>query len=148
MGETGRTLADRLISHLSDINTRKNKPVVEHFNEICHFHEDNLMITPIVANRNYVSKTKSKAMRLRTEAYWIRELNSQQPRGINLKLPVKRDIIVTLPFNKTSREAYKLFRNTFETIQTMYPIKYKDQLKCACRRNKNLGDYLVRSKLT
>jgi hypothetical protein len=64
-----------------------------------------------------------------------------------LKLPEKRDIRVALPFNKTSFAALKLIRETYSSIQDKFPAKFKGQLSCAFKRNENLADFLVRSKL-
>ena len=148
IGETERTLAARLQGHISDINTFKDKPVAEHFNNQCWPDTENMVIYPIQClDRGPQSKQKCKADRLRFESHWIRELCTQIPDGMNKKLPVKRDIMISLPFNKTSREALKLFRQTLDNISKKFPVKFRDQLVCAFRRNKNLGDYLVSSKL-
>ena len=147
IGETERSLSARLVGHLSDIRHLRNKPVAEHFNGNCWPHEENMTIYPISANRNYISKQQSKARRLKMEAHWIRELDTQEPRGMNRKLPIKRDIVLTLPFNKTALKAIQLFRDSFDNIQKLYPVKYKDNFICAYKRNKNIGDYLVSSRL-
>lgn len=147
VGETQRSLAARLTGHISDINTYKSKPVAEHFNEFCYPDTENLKIYPIEFIPEQGSVHKNKMLRLQREAFWIRKLNTQTPSGMNLKLPEKRDIRVSLPFNKTSIAALKLFRETYSSIKEKFPVKFKGQLCCAYKRNENLADFLVRSKL-
>src|SRR6056300_723586 len=148
VGETEQTLAARLQGHISDINTFKDKPVAEHFNNQCWPDTENLAVYPVLClDRGVQSKQKNKANRLRFESQLIRQLGTQIPDGMNKKLPIKRDIIISLPFNKTSREALKLFKQTLDNISKKFPVEFRDDLICAFRRNKNLGDYLVSSKL-
>ena len=147
VGETQRRLADRLHGHLSDIRLYKDRPVANHFNDECWPHEQNLMIYPIEFIPDQGSVLKNKAQRLKREAYWIRQLDTQQPHGLNLKLPEKCNITVSLPYNRTSKLAHKLIRETYKSIQELFPTRFKDNLICAYKRNKNIGDYLVSSKL-
>ena len=147
VGETQRSLATRLYGHLSDINLYKDKPVANHFNYECYPSTDNLMVYPIEFIPEQGSIVKNKAKRLIREAHWMRFLGTQQPWGLNLKLRVKRDIVVCLPFNQVSRLAHTLFRQTFQLINSALPGRLSGDLICAFKRNKNLGDYLVSTKL-
>ena len=146
-GETQRTLADRLTKHVSDINTWKEKAVAEHFNYSCFPDTDNLVIYPIEAIPEQGSTQKNKTLRLKRESFWIRELNTETPNGMNLKLPKKRDINVSLPYSQTAVKAHKLIRETYKSIQEKFPTKFKGDLVGSYRRNPNLTDFLVRAKL-
>ena len=147
VGETQQSLAARLQGHVSDINTYKDKPVADHFNYFCYPDTKNLAIYPIASVPDQGSTQKNKSLRLKEESYWIRELNTQTPDGLNLKLPGKRDITCSLPYSQTARTAHKLFRETYKSIQEIFPSKFRGQIVGAYKRNKNLADFLVRSKL-
>lgn len=147
VGETERTLAERLTNHLSDINTYKNTAVAEHFNEICWPEKENLTIYAIEKIPDRGLKHKTKALRLQREAFWISELDTVSPYGMNRKQPVTHNITISLPFSSTSRQACKLIRETHRSIQDKFPKKFHGQLTCAFKRNKNLSDHLVRAKL-
>ena len=147
VGETQRTLASRLNNHISDINRFLDKAIPNHFHDECWPHEDNFSIQPIEFIPDQGSVLKNKKTRLLREAHWIRELGTQQPYGLNSKLYVKRNVTVSLPYSQTSQNAHKLFRETFQSIKNKFPIQFRDELVTAFSRNKNLGDYLVSSKL-
>ena len=148
VGETQRPLAARLHNHISDVNLFLDKPIPDHFNYDCHrLGADNLIIYPIEYIPEQGSTAKNKALRLKREAYWIRQLGTQHPDGLDKRLPVKRIITFSLPYNQASGKALTHFRETFEAIRSQFPTKFTDDLICAFRRNKNIGDYLVSAKL-
>ena len=147
MGQTRRTLASRLNNHLSDINLFKDKPIPNHFNDDCWPPEENFSIYPIEYVHDRGTDSKNEKILLTREAYWIKELETQQPLGLNSKLYEKRNITVSLPYSKSSRLAHKLIRDTFKSIKSKFPTQFRDELICAYSRNKNLGDYLVSSRL-
>ena len=147
VGETGRTLAQRLTNHLSDIRLGNDTAVAEHFNEICWPAEDNMKIYPIEKIPDWGPKHKTQALRLQREAFWISELDTVLPRGINRKPPVTHNITISLPFSSTSRQACQLIREAHRSIQDQFPAKFHGQLTCAFKRNRNLTDHLVRAKL-
>ena len=71
IGETGRTLAERIVEHKRDILKRnKASPVTP----------DQIYVTPLD------NSAKTKNIRLRLEEAWIRVLQTLHPTGINAKL--------------------------------------------------------------
>ena len=78
-GETESALHIRMNGHRSDITTRKlDKPVASHFNQPDHSLED-LRVMGIEKIKNY-----SKRQRKLRESYWIFELRTLMPEGLNI----------------------------------------------------------------
>jgi len=75
VGETGRPLRDRFNNHRSDIKLKKDTAIAIHFNNILHKYK-HIQITPIEII-NDPSERKNK------EHYWIKELKTTYPLGIN-----------------------------------------------------------------
>jgi len=75
VGETKRTLRERLNNHRSDIKHNKNIAIAKHFNDILHTY-NNLIITPIEIEEN-------NEYRKHREQFWISILNTKYPHGLN-----------------------------------------------------------------
>ena len=123
VGETERSLALRLNNHLSDIDNYKDTAIPNHFLDDCWPPEDNFCIFPIEQIYDRGSKIKNKKNRLIREAYWIKQLETQFPEGLNSKLHLKRNMTVTMKYNSTSLEAFKLIRNTNESLKQQFPLQ-------------------------
>ena len=82
VGETKQPLHHRLNSHRSDINTKKleNKPVAQHFNQP-HHNASHLSICVI----ELLSRGDDVICRTH-ESRWIRQLDTMQPSGMNLRV--------------------------------------------------------------
>jgi len=75
VGESGRTLRDRLNNHRSDIVLKKQTAISIHFNEVSHT-INNLKVLPIeIITDSNIRKSK--------EQWWITELGTKYPFGIN-----------------------------------------------------------------
>ena len=75
VGETKRSLKERVNNHRSDIKHNKNTAIAKHFNDILHTYK-NLLITPIeIAENNEYRKHR--------EQFWISILNTKYPHGLN-----------------------------------------------------------------
>ena len=79
VGETQQMLNARFRLHESMINTRKENPVADHFNE--EDHAENKLYFKI----NVVGQESNKNRRLRLEEAWMLLLNTHQPNGHNSK---------------------------------------------------------------
>ena len=79
VGETGRTLRDRLNDHRSAIKNKSSTPIGIHFNKEGHSVRD-LSITPIELIKDTTNSTKTRRDR---EQHWKTKLNTLFPRGIN-----------------------------------------------------------------
>ena len=79
VGETQQTLNARFRLHESMINTKKENPVADHFNEEDHI--ENRLDFKI----NVVGQEPNKNRRLRLEEAWMLLLNTHHPNGLNSK---------------------------------------------------------------
>ena len=79
VGETQQTLNARFRLHESMINTKKENPVADHFNE--DDHSNNKLDYKI----NIVGQEANKNRRLRLEETWMLLLNTHYPNGLNSK---------------------------------------------------------------
>ena len=46
-----------------------------------------------------------------------------------------------------SRKAFKITKDIYTKLQSMYPNVFKGEVMCSFKRKKNLGEYLVSAKL-
>ena len=81
VGETEIALHIRMNGHRSDITTKKlDKPVASHFNQPDHSLED-LKVMGIKKIEDHNSRKRRKLR----ERYWIFELRTLMPEGLNIK---------------------------------------------------------------
>ena len=82
VGETENALHIRMNGHRSDITTKKlDKPVAAHFNQPNHSYED-LRVIGIEKVKDRNNSRKWKKLR---ERYWIFELRTLTPEGLNIE---------------------------------------------------------------
>ena len=69
------------------------------------------------------------------------------PDGMNEKLEEFGTLSFPIVYSNTGAKVTRLIRQTYETLQEEYPKHFKDKLVIAYKRNKNLSDKLISSKL-
>lgn len=79
VGETGRTLRERMTDHRSAIKLNKKTPIGIHFNEINHSHLD----IKIVAIEAIKTLSNAESIRKKREQIWQKKLNTIFPAGLN-----------------------------------------------------------------
>jgi len=79
VGETGRTLGERITDHLSCIRTFKDTPIALHFNQTDHSLED----FSIMAIEKIQDTKDARTVRLLKETTWQTILQTAHPHGIN-----------------------------------------------------------------
>jgi hypothetical protein len=79
VGQTGRSLADRITDHLSAIRTRKNTPIAVHFNLPGHSLDD-FQIMAIEQISDNINALKNRLLK---ESVWQNLLQTAYPLGIN-----------------------------------------------------------------
>jgi GIY-YIG catalytic domain len=84
VGETSRTLAERLTDHRSNIKHRKNTPIAIHFNSANHSAAD----LRAVAIEQIRDSERTLTVRRQREQYWQNKLGTKHPQGLN-ELPVE-----------------------------------------------------------
>ena len=77
VGETQQTLNARFRLHESMMNTKKENPVADHFND------ENHLNNKFDYKINIVGQEANKNKRLRLEEAWILLLNTHYPNGLN-----------------------------------------------------------------
>jgi hypothetical protein len=89
VGETQRTLAERLTDHRSNITLQKNTPLANHFNLPGHTFNhlavvviDHVTAAEVASFRSDTWRIKSNL--LQRESSWQRQLYTYHPKGINL----------------------------------------------------------------
>jgi tripartite motif-containing protein 2/3 len=79
VGETSRTLRERLTDHRSNIKTKKPTPISVHFSTPMHSFQD----LRIIAIEKIPEQTNSLLNRRDRENYWIKKLATKHPQGLN-----------------------------------------------------------------
>lgn len=139
VGQTTLTLRDRFTRHRFDIIHKENKSISNHFNSEGHSLDDcSILPIEMVVNKENLTKR---------EAYWIKKLGTISPFGLNLHEEVIDLIPFVITYNTKATLAAKLIREGFVRIQKDFPHIYNQTLITAYRKNKNLGDILIRNKI-
>ncbi len=81
VGETERTLRERMTEHLADIRLMREKPVAKHFTERDHRGVNDVEICILERIHD-----KSRIFRLIKEKSWINKMKTEVPVGINTKV--------------------------------------------------------------
>ena len=81
VGETVQTLKSRMNGHRSTINEKKNILIAQHFNSECTYTDISVQPIEVLEGNGYDEKISS--LRKAREEYWIRELCTVYPYGLN-----------------------------------------------------------------
>jgi hypothetical protein len=153
VGETCQKLKDRVNQHRSDIKCKKNTVIATHFAQKCpdiNFFQ----ITPVEKVPRLVPESytfmgmmeNSDTIRLyQREQAWMRRLKTLNPQGLNRREELPPPIPFCMTFNDQAYEIAKLVKTTYLRIQEQ--SCFKSQIVSAYKRNRNLKDLLVKSKL-
>ncbi len=148
VGETSTTLRQRLTSHLGDIRNEINsKPIPEHFNDFHHDINQDMVVYPIEQILEQGSKEKNKILRRKIEFKWMEALKTMYPNGMNIKIEPSKTIAFTIPYSATGVKISNMIRQFYNELQVKFPRHLRDELVIGYKRNKNLGNYLVSTKL-
>ena len=149
VGETRCAFKTRMQRHISDIRTYKNTSVARHFNDFCvrNSTEADLLIYPIEQIPDQGSPYKNDKKLLMRENYWIKELNTLEPNGLNKKTACKRNINVSMTYSKAASQAMKIIKECYGGLKSKYPKAFNSELVLAYKRNKNISEHLVHAKL-
>ena len=88
--------------------------------------------------------------RLEIEKYFISLLKTYQPFGSNIskrKYPDSQTVQFFVPYSDLATKASKFVRNHFSNLQEKLPNVSFEAIITAYKRNKNIGDILVSSKI-
>ena len=150
VGQTRCSLKTRLQRHLSDIRLDKDhSTLAEHFNYDCPSPQNvaDLCIYPIEFIPDQGSALKNERKLLKRESYWIKELGTLMPGGLNKKTSKKQDIHVSMVYSKTAVNAMKIMRESYARLKSKFPKAFNSELVLSYKRNKNISEHLVHAKL-
>ena len=82
VGQTKRQLKVRISEHLADIRYKRDTPVAHHFNKAHHNHSV-LRCEILEVIKGDPESNKSKSDRDLKEQFWIHQLQTKHPNGIN-----------------------------------------------------------------
>ena len=89
---------------------------------------------------------KPKLRRLQRESYWIDQLQTVMPHGLNIQHDNQIIPFVTT-FDSTATKASIIVKRHYSELQNKFPHVYTKRLVVAYKRNKNLSDFLVHGRL-
>jgi hypothetical protein len=84
IGETKRMLYERLREHLRDTTVKRDTPVSKHFNRPLHT-TSHIKVQVLEVIKRDPDEDKVTVLRRQRERYWIYQLGTMSPSGINLK---------------------------------------------------------------
>jgi hypothetical protein len=150
VGETKNRLRCRATRHLSDIRLEEDTHVAEHFNLPDHLVTRDFEIMPIEQLPLSDTTEETDKQRSLRESFWIKELETQWPRGINSDpcLSDQREIIpFTLTYNRKNVEIAKILKDEYHKLQDNLKQPFNKRPVIAFKKNPNLRDILVKAKL-
>jgi uncharacterized protein (UPF0297 family) len=150
VGETKCPLRWRATRHLSDIRLEEDTHVSEHFNLPDHLVLRDFEIMPIEQPPLSDTAEETDKQRKLRESFWIKELETQWPRGINSDpgLSDQRDKIpFILTYNRKNVEISKILKDEYQNLQEKLKQPFNKRPVIAFKKNPNLRDILVKAKL-
>ena len=84
------------------------------------------------------------------EQYFISLLKTYQPFGLNIskrKYPDSPTVQFVVPYSGLATKSSKVVRNHFSNLQEKLPNVFPEAIITAYKRNENIGDMLVSSKI-
>ena len=88
--------------------------------------------------------------RLEIEQFFIHLFKTYQPFGLNIsqrKFPDSPTIQFVIPYSGLATKASKIVRDHYSNLQEKMPEVFPEAMIVAYKRNKNIGDMLVSSKI-
>jgi hypothetical protein len=153
VGQTGMALSERFSDHRSRIKLKKDTPVSNHFN-LNHDISRDLTIQPIEQLVDHNDRKINLHQRLIREHWWIKEIQSSHPKGINLidhetyPCPDFGMIPMVIPWSKTGNNLAKTIKSIYSNLAEHHSFCFHQSLITAFSRNKNLKDKLVKANCT
>ena len=156
VGETFQKLKDRLNQHRSDIKCKKDTVIATHFSQICP-NVDFLQITPVEKVPRMVPAeytfmglpdVSDRIQFHQREQFWIKHLKTLKPHGLNKREELPPPIPFCIRYNDQAYIIAKLVKTTFDRIQERTGYEFRrSQIVTTYKRNQNLSDILMRSKI-
>ena len=152
IGQTGMSLTERLSDHRYRIKLKKDTAVANHFSTN-HNIPKHLTIQPIEKLKVHGNPTINLHKRLIREHWWIKEIQSSYPKGINLidhktyPCPDFGIIPMIIPWSTTGNQLARNIKTIYTNLAENHSFCFHQNLITAFSRNKNIKDRLVKSKM-
>ena len=107
-------------------------------------------ITTIFKCPTLESEELTTKKHLEIEQYFISLLKTYQPFGLNIskrKYPHSSTVQFVVPYSGLATKASKVVRNQFSNLQEKLPNVFPEAIITAYKRQENIGDMLVSSKI-
>ena len=151
VGETSRTLRERLTEHRATVRNNKDCPISHHFNTIC----TDINFLSIIPLEHVPKQIETTSLEngdilelLHREQFWIKRLKTQFPLGMNQRKEVPAPIPFCLKYMDKANEINKIVKTFHTKIQYQHFKTFKKHsITIATKRNRNLRDKLVSSTL-
>ena len=149
IGQTKRSLRHRFYNHRYDIDNNRNTSVANHFNQL-RCEPSDFSITPIYKCSTLESENETTSNRLKIEQFFISHFKTYQPFGLNVSQRKHQDsptIHFIAPYSGLACKSAKIVREHYSALQTKMPDIYPEAMISAFKKNRNLRDILVHSKI-
>jgi hypothetical protein len=151
VGETKCPFRWRATRHLCDIRHDEDTNVAQHFNLPGHSVDRHFEIMPIEQLPLSATAEETDKQRKLRESFWIKQLKTKWPSGINVDpgLADQREIIpFSLTYNRKNVEISEILKDEYHKLQDKMKKPLNLRPVIAFKKNSNLRDILVNSKLT
>ena len=150
VGETARSLRERMWGHRHDImSKKKDKSLGEHFNQRDHLGIHDVLACPITALPPDTPTKKCLTLRRDLEQFFIQLFESAPPLGLNRTEDCQtRKIPIVLPYERGAQKWFNTVKKLWEDfIRPTYPAVFSNyHLLPAYKRGENLGEKLAKAK--
>jgi hypothetical protein len=150
IGETARSLRDRMNNHRSDIKNKASTTLAVHlYHCFPRGGDPGLMfkVTGLEQTKVINNEALNKLELHKRETHWMKELKSISPHGINKKEELTNLLPLILKFSDWTPKITELFQIHYHELVNRFPGIFKTKIIVAHCRNKNLLDLLTSSRI-
>ncbi len=156
VGETSQKLKDRINQHRSDIKRKQYTTVATNLAQHCP-NIEHFSVTPLEKIDRMIPESYTflgkmdcadEIKLLQKEQLWIHRFNTLIPNGLNKRQEIPPPIPFVFMYNDKASDIANLVKEIYEKIQERGGNTFpRIQLVTAYKKNANLRDLIVRSKL-
>ena len=154
VGQTKNTLRERISQHKSNIKTKKDKPLANHFHHCplrkYHINKPNFVDFKVCILEQ-IPKDSDPHVNLRNlldrESYWMRELDTLGIFGINSSREAPPPIPLIIKYSDNTPQITRIFKEGYNDLRKIFPNIYRAKIVTAHSRNKNIRDMLISTDL-
>lgn len=126
VGETARSLNDRISEHLYNIRSQQRTTVSEHFNSSCTLRDFSY-----TGLEHYANRRKRRAK----ETVWMKRLSTLSPHGLNVTTAADQPLHLVLPYSRCSQRVVNLCQSMCSDVKIRGSFRANQNLRSHLRRN-------------